>query len=222
MRIWLDTEFNGWRGELISMALVADDDREWYRSLGCEQPTPWIAAHVMPVLRARRTTRERLQTSLWRWLRGFDRLQVIANWPEDFVHFCSVLVTGPGSRLRCPPLTMEMVEGLEVRSAIPHNALEDARALRAAHMHKLLASAVPDANSLGYPEQFQRLLARVIQIVRESGDPEGFDACAWLGAWLNTRVPALGGARPVEILKQPGGFEQVLVVLLRMRSGAYS
>ena len=221
MRIWLDTEFNGWRGALISMALVAEDGREWYRSLGCEQPTPWVATHVMPVLRARRTTHERLQTSLCRWLRSFDRLHVIANWPEDFAHFCSVLVTGPGSRLRCPPLSMEMVEELEAHSTIPHNALEDARALRTAHLHRL-ANAGLDATVVGTPASFQRLLARVVQMVRESGDPQGFDAHAWLSAWLQTCVPALGWARPAEILEQPGGFDRVLALLLRMQSGTCS
>ena len=30
MKLWIDTEFNEYRGALISMALVAEDGREWY------------------------------------------------------------------------------------------------------------------------------------------------------------------------------------------------
>jgi uncharacterized protein (DUF2384 family) len=221
MRIWLDTEFNGWGGPLISMALVAEDGREWYRALACEQPTPWVVAHVLPVLQVRPSSREQFRASLWRWLRGFDRMHVVADWPEDFEHFCAALITRSGYRLRCAPLTMEMVDGLQVQSAVPHNALEDARGLRAAHLQKQGDHAA-DAGALGVPEQFQRLLARVDQMLRESGDPTGFNASAWLSAWLQTGVPALGGARPVDILELPGGFEKVLSLLLRMRSGAYS
>lgn len=134
MRVWLDTEFNGFRGELISMALVDETGREWYEVLGCSEPVPWVAAHVMPALRKRRTTLQRMQRSLSTWMHQFDRVHVIADWPADFAYFTNLLLTRPGFRLAAPPITMELIEDLEPVSAVPHNALEDARALRGAHL----------------------------------------------------------------------------------------
>lgn len=134
MRVWLDTEFNGFRGSLISMALVAEDGREWYQVLGSGDPVPWVVENVMPVLRKRRTTVERLQRSLSAWLQDFEGIHLIADWPADFALFCDVLLTRPGFRLITPPITMELVEGLEPRSELRHNALADARALRVAHL----------------------------------------------------------------------------------------
>ncbi len=134
MRLWLDTEFNGFHGPLISMALVDEAGREWYEVLGCEDPEPWVAANVIPVLKKRQTTKERMQKSLVRWLGKHDQVHIIADWPADFVHFCGFLLTRPGYRLVAPPLSMELVEFLKPESAIPHNALEDAKALREAHL----------------------------------------------------------------------------------------
>ena len=50
MRLWIDTEYNGFRGALISMALVDEEGREWYEVLKCRSPSPWVAKHVMPKL----------------------------------------------------------------------------------------------------------------------------------------------------------------------------
>lgn len=41
MRLWLDTEFNGFKGELIGLALVDEAGREWYEVLKCKDPVPW-------------------------------------------------------------------------------------------------------------------------------------------------------------------------------------
>jgi hypothetical protein len=38
MKLWIDTEFNEYRGELISLALVAEDGREWYGVRYCDAP----------------------------------------------------------------------------------------------------------------------------------------------------------------------------------------
>lgn len=75
-----------------------------------------------------------MRNSLAQWLEPYDRIHVIADWPADFVHFCELLLTKPGFRIATPPLSMELVEGLQSESAIPHNALEDAKALRTAHL----------------------------------------------------------------------------------------
>jgi hypothetical protein len=58
-----------------------------------------------------------------------DTIHIIADWPEDISHFCNALLTGPGTRLNTPRLTMEVRRDLHGDSKIPHNALEDARAI---------------------------------------------------------------------------------------------
>src|SRR5574343_1488800 len=50
VRMWIDTEFNEYRGELISLALVSEDGREWYGVRFCDAPGWWVREHVMPHL----------------------------------------------------------------------------------------------------------------------------------------------------------------------------
>lgn len=130
MNIYIDCEFNEFRGELISMALVAEDGREFYQVLPCENPGPWVAEHVMPILGRAPVSREAFQAGLCCYLSLFSTVHVIADWPEDIAHFCESLITGPGYRMGTPPLTMEVRRDLDAVSALPHNALEDARAIR--------------------------------------------------------------------------------------------
>ena len=40
MRLWIDTEYNGFKGALISMALIDEEGREWYEVLKCRSPSP--------------------------------------------------------------------------------------------------------------------------------------------------------------------------------------
>jgi hypothetical protein len=50
MNIYIDCEYNGFNGSLISMALVTMDGQEFYEVLPCDCPDEWVAANVMPVL----------------------------------------------------------------------------------------------------------------------------------------------------------------------------
>ena len=131
MRLWIDCEFNDFQGPLISMAIVAEDGREWYESLGCDNPSPWVAANVMPIIGKEPVSREAMQSSLCKWLAQYEAIHVIADWPEDIAHFCQTLITGPGYRLATPALTLEIVR-IDGGSEIPHNALADARGIREA------------------------------------------------------------------------------------------
>ena len=51
MRYFLDVEFNGFGGPLISLALVPEDPdaAPFYEALPCPKPDVWVAAHVLPV-----------------------------------------------------------------------------------------------------------------------------------------------------------------------------
>ena len=67
-----------------------------------------------------------------------------------------------------------------------------------------------------------RLVGQVETMVRESGDPAGFDAARWVSAWLKQPNPALGGRRPIELMDTVTGQEVVSGLLTRMQSGAYA
>lgn len=67
-----------------------------------------------------------------------------------------------------------------------------------------------------------RLVGQVDQMVRESGNPEGFDAAKWLAAWLDQPQPALGGKRPSELMDTADGRGIVSDLVARMQSGAYA
>jgi putative toxin-antitoxin system antitoxin component (TIGR02293 family) len=67
-----------------------------------------------------------------------------------------------------------------------------------------------------------RLIGQVQAMVEASGDPEGFDAAAWVGAWLDRPLPALGGQRPAELMDTAEGQAVVANLLARAQSGAYA
>lgn len=137
MKLFLDCEFNEFKGDLISMALVSEDGREWYEVVPCNSPGAWVAQHVMPILgKPALPDKAALTSSLFSFLRQFDRIHVVADWPEDIAHFCEALITGPGYRIDTPPLTMEVLR-IDAPSDLPHNALADAYGIR----HVLMAQA---------------------------------------------------------------------------------
>jgi len=133
MRFWIDCEWNDFQGDLISMALVAEDDSEWYEVLKCADPSPWVAKHVMSVTRKSPISKARMQASLSKFLAKYPAIHIIADWPEDIERFCGLLITGPGKMLgfRQSLLTLEINFNLDTNdSKVPHQALADARAMK--------------------------------------------------------------------------------------------
>lgn len=136
MNLFIDTEFNSFGGDLISVALVANDGKEFYQELPL--PTsihPWVQEHVLPYMDQEPVPRRLLQQRLEAFLYQFDRIHVIADWPDDLRFFCDLLITGPGNRIGLPPLTLELSH-VEGDSELPHHALYDARAIRDAYNGK--------------------------------------------------------------------------------------
>ena len=139
MKLFLDTEFTKFNGDLISMALVSEEGDEFYevvpfRHLMCD---PWVIDNVIPILRQEEISYERFQTKLRQYLNRFDEVEVIADWPEDFYHFTRALLTGPGEMLGVnTKIRMTLERRLDYTSALPHNALEDARTIRPGYLKK--------------------------------------------------------------------------------------
>lgn len=132
MNIYLDCEFNGFGGELISMALVSAEGDEWYEVLTCSKPVAWVREHVMPYLEKTPITKHEFQHSIYQFLNQFHSIHIIADWPEDFIHLCNILLLSPGTIMNTPPLTMELIHVAKIAVEKPHNALNDARGLRLA------------------------------------------------------------------------------------------
>lgn len=133
MKLWIDTEFNEYKGELISLALVADDGREWYGVRFCDAPGWWVSEHVMPFLNQDPKRDSDLRDSLDSFLNRFDSVHIISDWPGDVAHFCNFLEYRPGERIGPDSMTFEVRRDFpdtSTTSVLPHNALEDARALR--------------------------------------------------------------------------------------------
>ncbi len=66
------------------------------------------------------------------------------------------------------------------------------------------------------------LVGQVQRMVEQSGQPEGFDAAAWVAQWLDRPVAALGGIRPAELMDTGEGQRIVANLLSRAQSGAFS
>lgn len=143
MRYYLDTEYNGFGGALISLALVPEDGgEEFYVTLVIEgEVDPWVERHVLPYLvtvpeslRAPPLSRLAAGNALAHWLAFDPAPEIVADWPEDLSQLAMLLVTGPGQMLSVPPLVLRFEPLLSfstaANSAVPHNALHDARALR--------------------------------------------------------------------------------------------
>ncbi|MET0312062.1 MAG: antitoxin Xre/MbcA/ParS toxin-binding domain-containing protein [Burkholderiaceae bacterium] len=67
-----------------------------------------------------------------------------------------------------------------------------------------------------------RLIGQVQAMVESSGNPEGFDAAAWVGKWLDQPLPALGHQRPAELMDTAEGQAIVANMVLRSQSSAYA
>jgi hypothetical protein len=133
MRLFIDCEFNGYKGQLLSLALVSEDAvHEFYETLPIyEKIDPWVKEHVIPHLKKPPITQEEFQQKLGVFLRLFPSVHIKADYPADLKYFTDVIETGPGEWLMIQPLTMSIDDDLTAKgSVIPHNALEDARALQ--------------------------------------------------------------------------------------------
>jgi len=142
LRYFLDTEYNGIGGALLSLALVPDNGDELYLTLQTDQPVvDWVQRHVVPYLDAvpeqlscPRLSRKDAAHALERYLRHDQEPLIVADWPEDIAQFCNLLVTGPGDMIELRHLSFRLAPmsnfSTAANSKVPHNALHDARALR--------------------------------------------------------------------------------------------
>ena len=135
MKYFLDTEFNGFQGQLLSMALVPEDSSkpEFYKELvfSNEELDPWVRDNVVPHLTETPVSRHEFQQALANYLWNAGECVIVADWPDDIRYFCEYLITGPGMSINIlNKIHFTLDTSINYNSKIPHNALWDARAIR--------------------------------------------------------------------------------------------
>jgi len=134
--LYLDTEFNGFHGELISLGIASTCGHHWYRAVAPTRPLhPWVAEHVMPFVNVEPDEPEVFRASLWQYLRTHEGETIFADWPEDFAHLMLQLCEPNGIAPELE-LDMRLIQSGELQPEVPHNALSDAEALMRWHVSK--------------------------------------------------------------------------------------
>ncbi|MEP7209626.1 MAG: hypothetical protein ABI740_02210 [Alphaproteobacteria bacterium] len=142
MRYFLDTEFNGFGGALISLALVSETGTSLYLVYGIPPaPDPFVRDHVQPKLlcvpanvEVRHVDQATGARAIEAFLHPDPDPQLIADWPDDVRLCCQALMISPERTAPIDHLSFEIhrVESYptELAGAVEHNAWWDAMALR--------------------------------------------------------------------------------------------
>ena len=145
-RYYIDCEFDGHNGPLLSIALVCEDNRSIHIRTTEEARDPWVLANVVPLM-----SQHEARSSQWvplneggpsiRAFIGNDpQPKIIADSPVDIARFCQAISTGPdggwaSADYERMTFIVENVDcyPTDLAGAVQHNAWWDAMALR----HKL-------------------------------------------------------------------------------------
>jgi hypothetical protein len=145
MRYYIDCEFDGHNGPMLSMAVVGEGGHSLYMTICADVLEPWVRDNVLPLLDSYGdvdlVAKDVHPLEVGTWLRRFfgdeDQVTLIADSPVDIGRFCQALTTGEHggwvsvdfSRMTfevhnvdCYPTTLP--------GAVQHNAWWDAMALR--------------------------------------------------------------------------------------------
>lgn len=138
MRYYLDCEFDGLGGDLISLALVSEAGPSLYLVFeGYEDASdPWVIENVLPIISLpimKYVNRRDAQRELTQFLCGDQLPIVVTDWPDDVAYLASLMLTGPGTMIDIPRVTFEVhrvdAYPTTLAGAVRHNAWWDAKAL---------------------------------------------------------------------------------------------
>jgi hypothetical protein len=144
-RFFIDCEFDGHGGPLLSIAMVREDGPSIYvRTIDGKASDPWVLANVVPLLDKHESPSEHgvftdnVGSVLKRFIGDCDLPVIIADSPVDIGRFCTAISTSPDGgwastgyshmtfkvhNVDCYPT--------DLPGAVQHNAWWDAMALRA-------------------------------------------------------------------------------------------
>lgn len=145
MKFTLDTEFNGYKGELLSLALAPFG--EFRAGIYLHVPTPpqnmdpWVAENVWPLMDKCPIVPMVYPVEQWgdiiaKYLADNSLVvpYIIADWPADIRYLCDVLEKPGGEMASVPRIQFDIVRvdsyPSPIESAVRHNAWWDAVVLR--------------------------------------------------------------------------------------------
>lgn len=141
MKYYLDCEFDGHDGDLISMALVNIHDSIYIKVADAIVGDRWVAGNVIPVLDSHLAPKvinvntNDVGAVLRAFLPTVD-FEIVADSPVDIYRFCKALSTGPdggweSTGYRQIKFTVENIDcyPTSLTEAVQHNAWWDATAL---------------------------------------------------------------------------------------------
>lgn len=132
-RYFLDCEFDGYGGPLLSIALYNPSGEHFYVEIDQEAKDPWVIENVLPLLKEKKVSRDTAAQMLSEYLKTYYDLHTItiyADWPDDIRHFCELLITGPGEMIKVSNITFKLDLSISSsKSKVPHHALHDAEAI---------------------------------------------------------------------------------------------
>lgn len=144
MKIFIDCEFDGHNGKLMSIAAVTRFGDEIY--IICEDhgnpQDPWVTENVLPHITSHNCNNthfvpeNKVGGLLRTWLDQFERIEVIADSPVDIARFCNAITTNNNGGYY--PKSFKQIYfkvynieayPTKISDAVQHNAWHDARAL---------------------------------------------------------------------------------------------
>lgn len=146
-RIFVDFEFNSYKGEVMSVGLVNSMGVALYNIFPKPQApiNDWVDQNVVPQMesgtpngiRPLRLDAERFQEVLQAYLQKEEgEIEIVADWPDDVKYFSELLITGPGRMISIPGIVFRVVrvdaytDVRPLEGAVQHHALWDALQLR--------------------------------------------------------------------------------------------
>lgn len=157
MRYYLDCEFDGHGGPLLSIAMVCEEGLSIHLRTTARADDPWVMANVEPLMDshdadmdASNVRMNAVGAHLRRFLGTDAEPTIIADSPVDIGRFCAALSTGDDggwASADYPRMTFE-VHNVDcyptgLAGAVQHNAWWDAMALREKLRCAQNASQVP-------------------------------------------------------------------------------
>ena len=148
MIFYIDTEFDGFGGDLLTLALVSEDLSvpPLYLARDDIDPNalePWVKDNVYPIIDIPAAAPDFVPIEHFgAYIAAYvcdntddGEITIVADWPDDLRYLMMTLITGPGMMInlkgldmclrRCEPWPTKLLGQTQ------HNALCDARALRA-------------------------------------------------------------------------------------------